>query len=388
MRRRDAFTNERLFVTDVGLDQFGPPEIVDIEPIHTCNFRCVMCHVSQERLTHTAIDVEALRRSIASLPLRDRWAVVGATHEPTMHPQFDEIIAILTEAGMKIDLTTNGSLFTDKLIDKIRGGNFARVTISFDGATAETYEKIRRRANFQRTVDHVLAFKEAIGNANTYYTLNYTMTKSNVDEIDDAVDMWEDYSFDHISFIAMVLRSDAPEAVAERLDNVQDDVKATLLGAARRIIETPLRITASSSVFNGSDLGKLYPKNVIGNLIVSDHPDAVHAANCRPYFQEGYYPDVPVGCRSPYKHVRIAFDGEVRLCFDKFGVGNINRQMLSDIWYGGGSVGVRQSIKADHAICQHCDFFKFCIHASSIDTDDKKNWVSEDLRQKLSLIHI
>ena len=350
--RRDAFTKDKLFVTDTSLDAFGPPEIIDIEPIHTCNFRCVMCHVSHENLTHTAIDVEALRRSIASLPLKGRWAVVGATHEPTMHPQFDEIVAMLTTAGMRIDLTTNGSLFTDKLIDKIKGGRFSRITVSFDGAEASTYEKIRRRANFQRTLDRVRAFKQAVGNADTYYTLNYTMTRSNVNQIDDAVDLWEREDFDHISFIAMVRRSDDPETVAECLDDVHDRVQQNLMMAAERVIRDKLRITLSSSVFNGSTLSAIYPRSFLGNVVISDNPEAVHAVNCRPYFQEGYYPDVTVGCRSPYKHVRVTFNGDVYLCFDKFSVGNICRGTLSDLWYGAASTGVRSSIKHDGSICQ------------------------------------
>src|SRR6185436_6009635 len=90
------------------LTELGPPEMIEIEPIHTCNLRCVMCHVSYETLSHARLDVEVLLRHLRGL--EGCYAAVGATHEPAAHPQFGRLIRGLHERGMRIQFTTNGTL--------------------------------------------------------------------------------------------------------------------------------------------------------------------------------------------------------------------------------------------------------------------------------------
>lgn len=374
MDRCEYFTAQELFRGAAPLEDFGYPELLELEPIHSCNFRCTMCHVSYAPMSHRCVDVDVLRRRVEEAPwLRGKWAIVGAAFEPAVHPRFDEIIGIFTSAGMKIDLTTNGSLFTDKLIDRIKGGSFASVTVSFDGATKDTYERIRRRANFERTIDRVAAFREAVGNERTYYTANYTMLKSNLSEIVPAVELWDDMGFDHLAFISMVLRNEAVND--ERLDDDRDLVRSELFSAADRVLAERRRLTLSSSYYHGTGY-------VSGDSIVaSRHPDAIKPINCRPYFQEGAHPDVPVGCRSPYKHMRIGFDGEVLLC-NKHNVGDISTASLADIWRSPAAADIRRTIKSGPAMCHACDFYKFCIKASTIDVDDSRNWINETLRHE------
>ena len=344
---------------------FGPPEIVDVEPIHTCNFRCVQCHVSAEVLSHQAIDVDAFRRSIESLDLRGKWACVGATHEPCMHPKFDEIVQILTEAGMHIDLTTNGSLFTDKLIDKIKDGSFAKVTISFDGAMPETYEKVRRNADWSRTLSRVKNFKAAVGNDNTYWAVNYTVMRSTVGEITAAARLWEGMGFDMVGYISMVLRNGLQEAVAEAMDDaLVDRMKVELAEAAHIVRSEGYRISVASAAYDD------------GRPVLSDNPEAFDFTNCRPLFNNGYHPDVPVACRAPYKSLRIGHDNGVRLCFDKSHVGDIRNETLADIWYGEAARRWREAIKSSAAICHDCEYYKFCIKAGQVDSTDPSNRVS------------
>ena len=70
----------------VPLSELGPPEMIEIEPIHTCNLRCVMCHVSYEKLTHEKLEevartvIEGDLRIIVSsasyqraFPLKEQW---------------------------------------------------------------------------------------------------------------------------------------------------------------------------------------------------------------------------------------------------------------------------------------------------------------------------
>src|SRR5947209_8334901 len=85
------------------LDEEGLPEVIEIEPIHTCNLRCIMCHVSFEKVSKRRIAPSFVDRLGG---LKGKWARVGSNYEPVAHPQFAEIVEGLTRQGMKIELTS------------------------------------------------------------------------------------------------------------------------------------------------------------------------------------------------------------------------------------------------------------------------------------------
>jgi MoaA/NifB/PqqE/SkfB family radical SAM enzyme len=88
----------------------GLPELIEIEPIHTCNLRCIMCHVSYEKISKEKLDVDRTLEHLKGVD--DRWMTIGSKYEPMAHPQFLQLAQGLSDRGMKMDLTTNGTLFT------------------------------------------------------------------------------------------------------------------------------------------------------------------------------------------------------------------------------------------------------------------------------------
>lgn len=55
---------EDLIQVHAELDELDLPEVIEIEPIHSCNFRCVMCHEPYEKLSKKRIDVSTLLRQM------------------------------------------------------------------------------------------------------------------------------------------------------------------------------------------------------------------------------------------------------------------------------------------------------------------------------------
>jgi len=241
----------------VPLTAFDLPEIIEIEPTHTCNLRCIMCHVSYEKLSHTMISPDFVKKLKC---LKDKWVVVGSNYEPAAHPQFTELILGLSDLGMKIELTTNGTLFRKATTDKLAGCNFKNVTFSFDGIRKETYESIRRNANYDQALERILYFKNSVSNKETYFTVNNTLMKRNIDEIVESVDFWEKNGFNHMGLIIMVLRDTNAALVNESLEPVMDSVYSRLEKAARLVIENKYKITLSSPFFaKMASLKKQYP---------------------------------------------------------------------------------------------------------------------------------
>jgi radical SAM protein with 4Fe4S-binding SPASM domain len=361
----------------IPLVEKGPPELIEVELIETCNLRCIMCHVSYEEMTKTRLEPTFVNRLRG---LEGKWVKLGAMYEPVAHPQFATIARELTELGLKIDLTSNGTLFTPKLISRIKDCNFRLVTISFDGARRETYEKIRRLANYDRAMERILAFKKAVQQVNpkVFFGVNYTVLNSNIDEIVEAVDLWESHGFDHLGFISMVLPVSSDTIASESPQLSLPKIEKQMLVAASRVVDRKYRITLSSPWFHNESIRAHYPNNIGmagAGLVVSDHPDALFPVAPTSYFQNGPFPGMHVNCRSLFKFVRINYDGAVRLC-QTFTVGSIYEKDLLSIWNSPEAEAWRANVQKDVGVCHACEYFKFCIRANDVDYTDKTVFAS------------
>jgi radical SAM protein with 4Fe4S-binding SPASM domain len=368
------------------LEGLGLPELIQIEPIHTCNLRCVMCHVSYEKLTHRRLDVPLLLERLRGL--EGRWVDLGGMYEPAAHPQFAELVRGLAELEMRICFISNGTLFSRKLIRAIAGIPFEQVTISFDGARAHSYERIRRRARYARTLERVGDFKRAAA-ATKCFAVNQTVLRANVGELTDSVDLWESLDFDHMGLIPMVQRSRDPHVAEQRLDEVEPLLLRELENAARRVIEQRYRISLSSALFaRPFALKDEHPEAFVGNMVRSTHPRAGSPHLPFNDIQVGHFPGMQVNCRSPFTAVRIDYDGNVNLCHSLFRIGNLRDASLIDLWHGSAATRVRRGLLRDTSVCHTCDYYRFCVNPGSDTTTSRLSLQQTNLyRRTTSFAH-
>ena len=127
------------------------PDFVNIETTRFCNLHCPMCITHQQGVTVSGPHMELGEfQEIAGqvFPFVRRWQP-SATGEPTMTRDFLRMIELAEEYGVKIDMVSNGTLLNDRTIEALVP-NLALLTVSFDGATAETFEYIRKGARFDK----------------------------------------------------------------------------------------------------------------------------------------------------------------------------------------------------------------------------------------------
>src|SRR5947208_11247234 len=83
-----------------------------------------------------------------------------------MHPRFFDMVAYAAERGIQVTTNSNLTLLNDRRAERCVTSGLASLHISIDGATAETYERIRVRAHFERVVrnlERLLAARERLG---------------------------------------------------------------------------------------------------------------------------------------------------------------------------------------------------------------------------------
>ena len=104
-----------------------------IEPTTKCNLNCKMC------FRHTWFDepicdlsLEDYRHVLETMPRSVQTVFFGGMGEPLFHKDILEMIRLAAEKGVEVELLTNGTLLTEKMIHGILDAGLTRLWISID----------------------------------------------------------------------------------------------------------------------------------------------------------------------------------------------------------------------------------------------------------------
>lgn len=132
------------------------PVKMDYEVSAVCNFRCTMCLMS-EIYDHKRpmMTYDQFRQSFDAQPGLVEVKLQGVG-EPLLNKDFFKMAELCVENDVWARTTTNGSLLhLDENYKRIVDCGLGEIQVSVDGATAETYEKIRRGGQFVHVVENV-----------------------------------------------------------------------------------------------------------------------------------------------------------------------------------------------------------------------------------------
>lgn len=176
------------------------PSHLDIELSDACNLRCIMCIQGIEDGVKGA--------SIIDTSFAKRLLDQGAGHglqsiklnwrgEPALHKDMVEIIQYAKSKKIRdVQMNTNGLLYDAERIRAIILAGLDRVIFSMDGATKETYERIRVRANYEKLYENVMLFwkiRNDLGRVRPFIRIQMVRMKDNAHEVQQFLAMWKPY---------------------------------------------------------------------------------------------------------------------------------------------------------------------------------------------------
>ncbi|MEM1873515.1 MAG: radical SAM protein [Acidilobaceae archaeon] len=147
---------------------------------YKCNLRCAHCYISAQphKLPGELGSEEALRiaREIGELGLP--MAVLSGG-EPLLREDFWAIAETLRDYGVKLALSTNGTLLTERVAEKLAKLEFSYVGVSLDSVVREKHDEFRGVAGaFERALEGVRNSMRA--GLNTGFRM--TITRENASE--------------------------------------------------------------------------------------------------------------------------------------------------------------------------------------------------------------
>ncbi len=142
------------------------PKYLQVEPVGQCNLRCQMCPIQfrddgPPNGPPAFMDFGTFTRLIDEfLPGLEHLQVQGLG-EPMMHPRYFDMVAYAARRGVRVSSNSNLTLLNPTRAERCVTSGLDELHVSIDGATADTYERIRVRGKLARVLANVELLQEA-----------------------------------------------------------------------------------------------------------------------------------------------------------------------------------------------------------------------------------
>jgi len=198
----------------------------------SCNLACRHCWISPSQRSAntpgTTLSKQVFRTILEEAKPLGLTTVKLTGGEPLLHPDFMDLLQILSKEELGLVLETNGILLTRSMARKISQFPKRFVSISLDGADAGTHEWVRGVPGcFDKTCQAV----RSLADAGTSPQVIMTIMQQNVDQVDALVRLAESLGASSVKFNIV-----QPIARGEKLhkDDLTLDV-ASLIALGQRV---------------------------------------------------------------------------------------------------------------------------------------------------------
>ena len=162
-----------------GLDA---PICLTWELTYACNLACVHCLSSSGKRDPRELSTRQCKDIIDELERMQVFYVNIGGGEPTVRPDFWEVVDYATEHHVGVKFSTNGVRITPEVAGRLAASDYVDVQISLDGATAEVNDAVRGPGSFAMAIRALENLAEA-GFSDA--KISVVVTRHNVDQLDE-----------------------------------------------------------------------------------------------------------------------------------------------------------------------------------------------------------
>ncbi|ACL21370.1 putative heme d1 biosynthesis radical SAM protein NirJ1 [Desulfitobacterium hafniense] len=208
----------------------GSGPVVVWNSTRTCNLQCAHCYMESDAQKYQGeLTTEEAKRFIDDLADFKVPVLLFSGGEPLIRPDFFELAEYAAAKGIRPTLSTNGTLITREVAQRIKNIGVGYVGISLDGLR-EVNDKFRgKQGAFQAAmagIQNCVAVGQRVG-------LRFTINSHNYAELDKIFDFIEEENIDRVCFYHLVYSGRGNQMIAEDVTPEQ----------SRQAMETIIRRT-------------------------------------------------------------------------------------------------------------------------------------------------
>ncbi|HEY4851632.1 MAG TPA: mycofactocin radical SAM maturase [Streptosporangiaceae bacterium] len=164
---------------ELGLDA---PICLTWELTYACNLACVHCLSSSGRRDPRELSTAECQAVIDTLERMQVFYVNIGGGEPTVRPDFWELVDYATAHHVGVKFSTNGIKIDPEAARRLAASDYVDVQISLDGATAEVNDAVRGAGSHATAIRAMQNLKAA---GFTGFKLSVVVTRHNVSQLDE-----------------------------------------------------------------------------------------------------------------------------------------------------------------------------------------------------------
>lgn len=325
------------------------PTYAQLEPVGQCNLRCQMCSIQfrQDGPPYgppAFMSFELFTRTLDQMTGLEELHLQGLG-EPMMHPRFFDMVEYAVRKGIRVSTNTNLTLLNARRAERCISSGLDCLHASLDGASAETYERIRLRAHFDRVVNNLEGLLELRKQRNSQYPhvrLVMVIMRQNLHELPELVRMVHRWSVESL-FVQHLCHDFGETSLPERYLPMRDFVQEQTL-----LNEEPQRIER----YFGE-----------ARALAKDLDVDLRLPRTRPRPHPQGTPG-PQRCNWPWHGAYISYQGHAMPCCmistpDRYTLGKLGEQSFDSLWNGAAYQNFRNRLDSDDPpeVCRSCSVY-------------------------------
>jgi MoaA/NifB/PqqE/SkfB family radical SAM enzyme len=306
-----------------------PPLHIDIEPTSSCNLKCRFCWTrSEERVRNCQYQRKLTNKRLIEIVKEAakvgvlEWEIAGGWEPMTKPNVVFKMMTLIKKYGMYGSITTNGTLFTEKMIKKLVEVEWDRILFSLEGPNAKVHDYLTQvKGSFEKETRNIMLFKkwkEKLGKNKPTYSIHCVLNNKNYDKLEEMIELGYELGCDGVNFEPLMIWSKEGEKLKLSEEQMRE---------LKFHIERALKKARELGIY--SNIGEWKEKKFV---IKKD---------MREILKEGLNPDgknlLNSPCFLPWLNMEIRVSGRVtacRVCNDETGCENILDKSLKEIWLG------------------------------------------------------
>ncbi|MFJ2754087.1 mycofactocin radical SAM maturase [Nocardioides sp. NPDC087217] len=172
---------------EFGLDA---PICLTWELTYACNLECAHCLSSSGRRDPRELSTEQCKAVIDELQRMQIFYVNIGGGEPTIRPDFWELVEYAVDHQVGVKFSTNGFRITPERAAFLASTDYVDVQISLDGATAEVNDRVRGAGSYDTAL---LALRNLRDAGFSDAKISVVCTRENIGQLDDFKAIADEY---------------------------------------------------------------------------------------------------------------------------------------------------------------------------------------------------
>ena len=163
--------------------------LVAWEVTRNCNLSCLHCRAAATQGPYSGeLDTQAATHLLDQIAEVYSPIIILTGGEPLLRPDIFEIAKYGTDKGLRMVMAPNGTLITEENAKRMVESGIKRISISIDGATKDSHDSFR---GVEGAFEAALRGIQLVKQAGIEFQINTTVTKTNLDQIPEILDMAE-----------------------------------------------------------------------------------------------------------------------------------------------------------------------------------------------------